>query len=106
MQGQSPYVINGTLYYQNNELDFSLNMSYNRFGKRIVETANFAGRDIYEFSRDVIDLVLTKGFRSHIELKFSVQDLLSRPYEYYEDNDLVRKYTANTKLTLGVSYNL
>ncbi|MCU0413260.1 MAG: TonB-dependent receptor [Ignavibacteriaceae bacterium] len=106
MQGQSPYVINAALNYQNFDLSFSLNIAYNKFGKRIIETANFAGSDIYEYPRDVIDLVLIKELGQHIVFKFSIKDLLSQPFEYFEDNTLVRKYTANTKLTLGVSYNL
>lgn len=106
MQGQSPYVINLALNYQNVELGFSINAAYNRFGKRIIETANFSGRDIYEFSRDVIDLVFTKGVGEHIEFKLAIKDMLAQPYEYFEDVDLVRKYTTNAKLSLGVSYKL
>jgi hypothetical protein len=106
MQGQSPYVINLSLMYQNIEFDFSANIAYNKFGKRIVETANFAGDDIYELSKDLIDFVLTKGLGEHIEFKFSIKDLLAQPIEYFEDEVLVRKYTTNTKLSLGVSYRL
>jgi hypothetical protein len=106
MQGQSPYVINAALNYQNYEFSFSLNIAYNKFGKRIIETANFAGRDIYEYPRDVIDLVLIKELGEHIVFNLSVKDLLAQPFEYFEDPILVRRYTANTKLTLGVSYNL
>jgi TonB-dependent receptor len=106
MQGQSPYVINFVLSYQNTELDFNANIAYNRFGKRIVETANFAGDDIYELPRDIIDFVVTKGLGEHVEFKFSVKDLLGQSVEYFEDEVLVRKYTTNTKLSLGVSYRL
>lgn len=106
MQGQSPYVINIAFEYRNVSWDFSANFAYNRFGKRIIETANFSGDDIYEFPRDVIDLVFTKGLGEHIELKMTVKDLLEKPIEYYEDSDLVRKYTTNTKLSLSVSYHL
>jgi hypothetical protein len=76
------------------------------FGKRIIETANFAGRDIYEYPRDVIDIVFTKWFGNHFTVKLSITDLLGQPFEYFEDDILVRKYTANTKLTLGVGYTL
>lgn len=106
MQGQSPYVINLALSYQNIEFDFSANFAYNRFGKRIVETANFAGDDIYELPRDLIDFVVTKGLGEHIEFKLSIKDLLEQPVEYFEDDILVRKYTTNAKLSLGVGYRL
>jgi hypothetical protein len=106
MQGQSPYVINLSLSYQNTELDFTTNIAYNKFGKRIVETANFAGDDIYELPRDMIDFVITKGVGEHIEFKLSIKDLLEQPIEYFEDEVLVRKYSNNAKLSLGVSYRL
>ncbi|QQS35314.1 MAG: TonB-dependent receptor [Ignavibacteriales bacterium] len=106
MQGQSPYVINLSLGYQNVPWDLSVNVSYNRFGKRIVETANFQGSDIYELPRDVVDFVITKGFGEHLEFKVTMKDFLNDPIEYYEEDILVRRYTTNTKLSLGVSYRL
>ena len=106
MQGQSPYVINFSLGYQNTELGLSGNLSYNKFGKRIYETANFAGNDIYELPRDVVDIVISKTIGEHLEFKLSVKDLLEKSIEYYEEEILVRKYTTNTKLSLGVSYRL
>jgi hypothetical protein len=106
MQGQSPYVINLSLNYENIQYDFSINLLYNRFGKRIIETANFQGDDIYEFPRDIIDLVATKGIGDQVEIKFSIKDLFAQPSEYFEDDILVKKYTTNTKLSLGVSYKL
>lgn len=106
MQGQSPYVINLALGYQNIQLGLSLNVSYNRFGKRIIETANFQGNDIYELPRDVLDLVISKSLGEHLEFKVTLKDFLSDPIEYYEEDILVRKFSTNTKLTLGVSYRL
>lgn len=106
MQGQSPYIINIMLGYNNPSLEFSGTISYNRFGKRIIETANFLGNDIYEFPRDVIDLVFTKMLLSKLELKFTVKDLLAKDYELYENEKLVRNFSANTKISLGVSYRL
>lgn len=37
MQGQSPYVINVSLAYQNNSLGLSANVAYNRFGKELLK---------------------------------------------------------------------
>lgn len=106
MQGQSPYVINLILNYSNTELDLSASISYNRFGKRIFETANFAGDDIYEFPRNLLDLTISKRISSSIELKLTVKDLLAEKFEFYEDDLLIRSFNANTKLSLGVSYQL
>jgi hypothetical protein len=106
MQGQSPYVVNLAISYQNTTLDFSANVSYNRFGKRIMETANFMGADIFEFPRDLVDIVLTQRIWEKLEFKFMIKDLLQQPIEYFEEEFLVRSYSTNTKLSLGVSYKL
>lgn len=75
MQGQSPYVINVSLAYQNNSLGLSANVAYNRFGKRIIETATLAGDDIYEFPRDLLDVVISKNLGDHLEFKLSLKDI-------------------------------
>ncbi|NWF88768.1 MAG: carboxypeptidase-like regulatory domain-containing protein [Ignavibacteriaceae bacterium] len=106
MQGQSPYVINLALSYKNILLDFSANISYNKFGRRIIETANFSGDDLFESPKDLVDIVLTKGLSDQFEIKFTIKDLLAQPIEYFEENRLMRKYSTNTKLSLGVSYKL
>lgn len=106
MQGQSPYVINLMFSYNNISLGFNGTISYNRFGKRIIETANFQGSDIYEFPRNMIDIVFTKNLFNNLELKLTIKDLLADDFEYFENDKLVRSFSANTKLSFGVSYRL
>lgn len=106
MQGQSPYVINLILSYSNIPMGISSSISYNRFGKRIYETANFAGNDIYEFPRNLLDFNLSKKILDNVELKLTIKDLLGEKIEFYENEELVRSFTANTKFSLGVSYQL
>lgn len=110
MQGQSPYVINITMGYTDSDHQITTNLAYNRFGKRIVETSNIlnqgVGDDRYESPRDIIDFVFTKGVGEHFEVKLTIKDLLAQPYKYIEDKILVKKYTTNAKLSLGVSYKL
>ncbi|GMU95855.1 TonB-dependent receptor [Ignavibacterium sp.] len=106
MQGQSPYVINLMLSYNNSTFGLNGTISYNRFGKRIIETANFQGSDIYEFPRDMIDIVFTKNLFNSLELKLTIKDLLANNIEFYENEKLVRSFSANTKLSFGVSYRL
>lgn len=104
MQGQSPYIINIMLSYFNTSIELTTTLSYNRFGKRIVETANFLGGDIYEFPRDILDLVVSKKVIDKFDLKLSIKNLLADNAEYYENEKLVRSFSNNTKLSLGVNY--
>ena len=66
MQGQSPYLVNAGLFYQNGRIGFAAGILYNRIGKRIVgigrvstsggDTFNSNIPDMYEMPRNSLDL--------------------------------------------------
>ncbi|MDO7743784.1 MAG: TonB-dependent receptor [Pedobacter sp.] len=86
LQGQSPYLINAGLQYsskEENSAGFSL--LYNRIGKRIWAVGNVQDPDIYENSRNVIDLQLSKKFaKSRAEVKLNYSDILNNKAIYYQ----------------------
>ncbi|EKD32089.1 MAG: hypothetical protein ACD_77C00178G0005 [uncultured bacterium] len=101
MQGQSPYIVNSSLYYDNPELGLSAGILYNRIGKRIigigrVDTGSGASinndvPDTYEIPRDMIDIVITKKIGKTLEVKASFKDILNQEvifeqYPKYVDN--------------------
>lgn len=83
MMGQSPFIVNAGIYYQNDEKEFSFNLLYNVIGKRIV-VVGLDFPDIYEMPRHSIDLTISKSFRSHLEIKFGIQDILNQPIKYQQ----------------------
>ena len=124
MQGQSPYLINLGLFYQNN--GWSASLLYNRIGKRIIGVGNKYGtgadgivRNIpnsYEMPRNTIDLSVGKNL-GHWELKASVRDLLAERYLFKQIEDIelqtghkrieetTRSYKPGRNFNLSVSYN-
>ena len=88
MQGQSPYLVNASLYYDNEKYGVSAGLLYNRIGKRIVgigraDTGSGASvnndvPDTYELSRDIIDLSLSKRIGKSLEIKGAVKDILNQ----------------------------
>lgn len=88
MQGQSPYIINSSLFYDNNKLGISAGLMYNRIGKRIVGigradtssggSINNDVPDTYELPRDLIDLSFSKRIGERFELKASLKDILNQ----------------------------
>ncbi len=86
LQGQSPYLVNAGLQYNSkteNAVGFSL--LYNRIGKRIWAVGNVQDADIYERSRNVIDLQLSKQFaKSSAEVKLNYSDILNNKAIYYQ----------------------
>ncbi len=122
MQGQSPYLINTGLFYQNEEKGLSASILYNRIGKRI-ETVGVPAQnpnddipDIYEMPRNSLDLSFSKTLGRYVELKFGVKDMLNSKIEYKqfleltdatgakrEVEQLVRSYRPGVAIDLGVS---
>lgn len=116
LQGQSPYLINAGIYYNDTDRDFSANILYNVVGSRIFLVGDgVVFPTVYEMPRNVIDLNLTKGFGKHIEVKVGIQDLLNQPFRFYNDtnndktintsqDDVFRKFKRGTTSTIGVNY--
>lgn len=116
LQGQSPYLINAGVYYNDNESNLSANVLYNVVGSRIFLVGDgVVFPTVYEMPRNVIDLNVTKGFGKHIEVKVGIQDLLNQPFRFYNDtnndkkietgkDDVFRTYKRGTTSTIGINY--
>jgi len=130
LQGQSPYIINIGLFYQEQEKGFMASIVYNRIGKRIIAVGRPSPNewesipDIYEMPRDEMDIAVSKQIGRRIEIKAGIKDLLGEEQVYqqkvkhvvdmsYYGGDGMKAFdrTQNTKAfypgrqyTLGLSY--
>lgn len=123
MQGQSPYIINTSLFYDNSKMGVSAAILYNRIGKRIVgigraDTGSGASvnndvPDTYELSRDIIDISLSKKIGKSLEIKAGAKDILNQrivfeQYPKYMDNSgkLQERNQVSKSFRPGTSYTL
>ena len=108
MQGQSPYMVNLGLYYDNYNLGTSVNLTYNRFGDRIAEVGLNGFNDISEKGRDLLDFSISKKIINKIELKFSIKDILDQDQKLTQDvlgkEEVVRGIKSGRSYSLTVSY--
>ncbi|MBC5992805.1 TonB-dependent receptor [Pontibacter cellulosilyticus] len=114
MVGQSPYVVNTGVYYQDDDRQLQFNVLYNIIGKRIFAAGSNLNQTVYEMPRHQIDLSLTKGIGEHFEIKAGIQDLLNQKTRLIQDSnddqkitDLDESFRAFRKgqySTLGVTY--
>lgn len=127
MQGQSPYLVNTSLFYDAPRKGLSLGILYNRIGERLVgigrvDTSSGASMnndvpDTYELPRDVLDIVINKKIGRSLEIKFSGKDLLNqsvvfKQYPRFVDSDGViqersqisRNFKPGVSIYLGVQY--
>lgn len=77
MQGQSPYIVNLGLYYQDNNHGLMISLLYNVIGKRLV-VVGLDNPDVYEMPRNVVDLMVTKNIGKNVQLKAGIQDVLNQ----------------------------
>jgi TonB-dependent receptor len=123
MQGQSPYVINGGLLYNNIERGIQVNVAYNVFGKRIFAIGDFnqqSGNSLnptqYEMPRNQIDLTISKDFGRKFNAKLGIQDILNEKYQLIQDtnsdkqitgfDDPIQVYRPGQYITLGFTYKV
>ncbi len=103
LQGQSNYALNGGLnFHKGNN---TLNITYNRVGDRIASVGFQGYPDIFENSRDVIDIVFLRKYNKG-EIKLAVGDILAQSTVFYQkpSRDLI-KTNNETSVSLTVNYN-
>lgn len=89
LEGQSPYIINAGLYYQNNK-GLMISALYNVIGKRIVAVGRPSPNEwedipnVYEMPRNVFDLTLSKTIGERFEIKGGVKDILNQRIEHIQ----------------------
>lgn len=92
LQGQSPFLVNTGLFYQNEDAQLTVGLMYNIVGKRIVGIGLKAKNDgaivdqdipdMYEMPRNVFDLTINKGFGKNFELSAGIKDILAQDIVY------------------------
>ncbi len=87
LQGQSPYIVNFSVFYNNDKKGLNANISYNVFGKRIAFVGNTIFPTVYEMPRHAIDLTFSKNVGKKLSLKFSVSDVLNFQNRLWQDTN-------------------
>ncbi len=98
LQGQSPYLINGSLGFNDEKTGLSSTLSVNRIGDRILFGGTFKDPDIYEKARTIVDFQLSKSFlKSKVEVKLTAKDILAQNISFYFDFDESKSFTQNDR---------
>ncbi len=88
MQGQSPYLVNVGLYYNDDDKGLKGSLMYNRIGQRILYVGVVNQQiiedipDTYEMARNAIDISFSKKLNDKMELGFGIKDLLNEPEQF------------------------
>lgn len=113
MQGQSPYIVNLGLNYSGENNGLTVDVSYNKIGKRIAYVGTPVNPHTWELPRNSLDLTLQKNIGDRFTIKAGVKDIINNPVrfvQYYGINETMElntlKYLPNRLLSLSVVYKL
>jgi hypothetical protein len=104
LQGQSNYVLNAgvNIKKKNN----TLNLTYNRVGDRISAVGFQGYPNIFENSRNVLDITLLHKLKKG-EIKLAIGDVFSQPSIYYQKLQTKRNLIkTNNEQTISLTLNL
>ncbi len=108
MQGQSPYVVNVGITYNNEKQNITSTLSANRYGQRIFLASNgdalqngvIIEPNLWENGRTQLDFQITKSFpNKNIDLKLNVKDILAQKLFFFEDFNDNKKFDKGVDLT-------
>lgn len=117
MQGQSPYVVNGGLQFDNDKSGTAVTALFNVIGRRIFLVGNDVNPNIWEAPRPLLDFQFAqKILNKRAEVKLNVSDILNKTANYYQDRNGNGKYDTaadflrisrrtGTNMSVSFAYN-
>nr|MBN2276115.1 TonB-dependent receptor [candidate division Zixibacteria bacterium] len=110
LQGQSPYIINVGLSYENFKSKTAASLLFNVFGRRLSEVSRGGMPDIYEKPRPMLDFTFSKGIISGLQFKLAAKNLLdekvSKVIDYKGTEYIFREYSSGRSISVGLSYKI
>lgn len=110
LQGQSPYLLNLSLAYDNFRTGTTADLHYNAFGDRLAEVTSNATPDVYEKSRSSLNFTLGQRVFGGLSMNFRAMNLLDAAirfvHEYKGVEYIRREYKTGRRFSLGFSYEL
>jgi TonB-dependent receptor len=117
LQGQSPYVFNTGLYYQNDSINLQFSILYNVFGPRLFMVGDIINGDWFEMPRGMLDISVTKGITKWLSVRLGVQNLINPRFYILSDQNTNGKpdkdfdipyqdYREGRYFTLGLLFNV
>jgi len=104
MQGQSPYIYNAQLGYDNADNGRSVSLLYNRSGARIRALGTSQQPDVYEQPIDQVDFVWIEELVYGLSMKFRVKNILDEEVLWTQDGKPVNQYKLGRDYTFALNW--
>ena len=111
LQGQSPYIVNADLAYENPDRGTNLGVYFNVFGRRLSQVSALALPDVYEQPSPQLDFVASQRLLNGFSAKLSIKNILDADFSQVYDievdgvSPVFQQYGRGTSVSLGISYS-
>lgn len=110
MFGQSPYIVNAILSYDNPDKTINANINLNVQGERLSVVSTGGIPNVFEQPRPTLDFNLKKGLGNNWSMKFAATNLLDAAYRqthtFKGEEYNFSSYRLGRNFSLGVSYTI
>ena len=110
LQGQSPFIVNADLSYENTNTGTVAGFYYNVFGRRLANVSLGGTPDVFERPSPQLDFTFSQRLRMNWRIKFGVKNILGSSYkETYRwagQDFIYQKYNPGRTFSLGFSYQI
>lgn len=110
LQGQSPYIINADLSYENRPQGTLASLYFNVFGERLAEVSTGGTPNVYEQPRPMLDLSVSQRVWQGLKLKASVKNLLNSNFrltQTFKNTEYIRQaYESGRQFSLSANYSI
>ena len=104
LQGQSPYVWNFQIGYDNLDRGINAAILYNVFGERIVDVGTKGAPDIYEQPRPQLDFIYSQIIGDHWKIKFKARNLLNPEVELTQGAETRLVFSAGREYSVSLEW--
>ena len=110
MYGQSPYIINSLLSYDNDSLGLNVTASFNISGPQLILITPGGTPDVYDQPRGILDLTVSKDLGEHFAVSFKARNLLDpeyrQTYTFKGEESTFQSFNRGRTFSLGFSYRI
>ncbi|MEZ4448619.1 MAG: carboxypeptidase regulatory-like domain-containing protein [Nannocystaceae bacterium] len=108
MEGQSPFVVNTYLAYDNEKSGTNARLLYNTFGRRIAFVGGQGLPNIYELPVHSVDFSLIQRLHKGLGMSFQGMNLLNfqRRFAQGDENAITRSARQGVTFVVGLRYDL
>ncbi len=110
LAGQSPYIVNVNLTYENIDRGLAASVYYNVFGDRLAFITEGGAPDVYEQPFHLLNVSASWKFLPHLGLKFGIKNLLNskvkKTQEFKELDYIFTQYNTGATYSLELKYEL